>query len=294
LTEPSLRPTVPHSPPDSRNEAPLEEAMKEDWSDGEKRFSEAIWISSPSTITPRSIRGTTVEAHINPIMEVNVLPWHLAYTLLGNVTLRPSDMLLRSCPLGHILKCRRITSAVPLIVDKIEVNLDFHIFNILDFDLLQGSPFEKLLISHRNLDKKLRKTASATVSCLENSMAKHFPEPNPLDEMMHESPFIPSESILLEVQNLPLPKRTTRKKSFTFVKMNDHYPSWMSLSLFPLAPKKNPSLLWRWTIIIPLEWVWASFLWPQRSCSRPRSRFNYDFPRCISWHEEPMGHGMLW
>jgi len=252
LTEPSLRPTVPHSPPDSRNEAPLEEAMKEDWSDGEKRFSEAIWISSPSTITPRSIRGTTVEAHINPIMEVNVLPCHLAYTLLGNVTLRPSDMLLRSCPLGHILKCRGIASAVPLIVDKIEVNLDFHILNILDFDLLLGSPFEKLLISHRNLDKKLRKTASATVSCLENSMAKHFPEPNPLDEMMHESPFIPSESILFEVAKSATSEENNseeilhfcederslsllnefeplssgpKEKSFTFVKMNDHYPS---------------------------------------------------------------------
>ena len=123
LTEPSLRPTVPPSPPDPRNEAPLKEAMKEELSDGEKRFSEAIWISSPSMITPCSIRETTVEAHINPIMEVNVLPWHLAYTLLGNVTLRPSDNLLQSCD-------------VPLIIDKIEVNLDFHIFDILDFDLL--------------------------------------------------------------------------------------------------------------------------------------------------------------
>ena len=74
LTEPSLRPTVPPSPPDPRNEAPLEEAMKEEWSDGEKCFSEEIWISSPSMITPCSIRGTTVEAHINPIIEVNVLP----------------------------------------------------------------------------------------------------------------------------------------------------------------------------------------------------------------------------
>ena len=30
-------------------------------------------------------------------------------------------------------------------------------------------------------------------------MVKHFPEPNPLKEMMHESLFIPSESILSEV-----------------------------------------------------------------------------------------------
>ena len=45
-----------------------------------------------------------------------------------------------------------------------------------------------------------RKTSSATGTfCLENSMAKHFPEPNLLKEMMHESPFIPSESILSKV-----------------------------------------------------------------------------------------------
>ena len=54
-----------------------------------------------------------------------------------------------------------------LIIDKIEVNLDFYIFDILDFDLLLGSPFEKLLISHGSLDKKIRKTASATTTpCL--------------------------------------------------------------------------------------------------------------------------------
>ena len=104
-------------------------------------------------------------------MEVNILPRHLAYTLLGNVTLRPSNTLLKTCPSGHILKCREVASAMPLIIDKIEVNLDFHIFDILDFDLLLGSPFEKLLTSQGSLDKKLRKTASATVSCLENSMA---------------------------------------------------------------------------------------------------------------------------
>ena len=77
--------------------------------------------------------------------------------------------------------------------------LRFHIFGILDFDLLLGSPFEKLLTSQGSLDKKLRKTASATVSCLENSMAKHFREPNLLKELVHESPSIPSESILFEV-----------------------------------------------------------------------------------------------
>ena len=85
LTEPSLRPTIPLSPPNILNEAILKEAMREEWSDGVKCFSEEIWISSPSMITPCSIRGTTVEAHFNLLMEANVLPWPLAYTLLGNV-----------------------------------------------------------------------------------------------------------------------------------------------------------------------------------------------------------------
>jgi hypothetical protein len=200
-TESSLSLTVPPPPPpDPRNEASLEEATKEEWSDGEKHFSAAIWISSPSTITPCSIRGITVEAQLNPIMEVNILPLHLVYTLLGNVTLRPSNKLLKSCPLGHILECREVASVMSLVIDKIEVNLDFHIFDILDFDLHLGFPLEKLLASQGSLDKKLGKTTSATAtSCLENSMVKQCPEPNLLREMMHESPFISSEPVLFKI-----------------------------------------------------------------------------------------------
>jgi hypothetical protein len=57
-------------------------------------------------IVPFSIKGITVEAHLNPVMEVNVMPWREAYTLLGKVTLRPSDKLLKSCPFGHIINCQ--------------------------------------------------------------------------------------------------------------------------------------------------------------------------------------------
>jgi hypothetical protein len=90
-------------------------------------------------------------------MEINIMPWHLVYSLLGNVLLRPSDKLLKSCPYGHIIESWGIASAVLLIMDKIEVNLDFHIFDILDFSFLLGPPLEKLLdASQRSLDEKLR------------------------------------------------------------------------------------------------------------------------------------------
>jgi hypothetical protein len=115
------------------------DAMEKKWSTGVEHFSEALWICSPSMILPCSIRGITIEAHLNPVIEVNTMPWHLAYTLLGNVTLKSFDKLLKSCLSGHILECQGVACVVPLLVDKIKVNLDFHVFNVLDPDLLLGS-----------------------------------------------------------------------------------------------------------------------------------------------------------
>ena len=87
---------------------------------------------------------------------------------------------------------------------KIEVRLDFYIYDILDFDLLLGLLLEKLLASHGSLDEKLRETGSATATpCLENLLAKPLPEQNPFKEMMHTSPFISSEPILLGVLESP-------------------------------------------------------------------------------------------
>jgi hypothetical protein len=192
---------VPHLPPDPPNEVIFKEVIKEEWSDGVRCFSKEIWISSPFTIIHCSVWGITVEAHHNPIMEVNIMPWHLAYTLLGNVPLRPSDKLIKSCPFRHIFECRGVASAVPLTIDKIEVHLDFHIFDILNFDLLLGYPLEILLNAPQgSLDEKLRETASTTTtSCLENPMVKPLPKQIPLDKMMHVSPFISSKPILFEV-----------------------------------------------------------------------------------------------
>jgi hypothetical protein len=83
LTETSPRPTVPSLPSNPPNETPIMEAMEEKWLTRVGNISEALWIRSPSTIISCSIKGIIVEAHLNPTMEVNVLPWHLAYTLWG-------------------------------------------------------------------------------------------------------------------------------------------------------------------------------------------------------------------
>ena len=90
---------------------------------------------------------------------------------------------------------------MPNTIDKLEVHLDFYIYDILDFDLLLGLPLEKkLLASHESLDEKLRETGSATATPhLENLLAKPLPKQNPLKEMMHTSPFISSKPVLLGV-----------------------------------------------------------------------------------------------
>jgi hypothetical protein len=105
LTESSPRPTVPPLPPDPPTETSIMDVMEKKWSTGVEHFSEALWICSPSMILLCSIKGITIEAHLNHVMVANIMPRHLVYTLLGNVTLRPSDNLLKSCPSRHILEC---------------------------------------------------------------------------------------------------------------------------------------------------------------------------------------------
>ena len=115
------------------------------------------------------------------------MPWHLAHSLLGSVSLTPSGKLLESCPFGHILECRGVASAVPITIDKIEVNLDFHIFDVLNFDLLIGFPPDNLHHSPiGNLHKQLGNSTFAT-PWVENPSAKPFPIQNPLEMMVQTS-----------------------------------------------------------------------------------------------------------
>jgi hypothetical protein len=60
---------------------------------------------------------------------------------------------------------------VPIKIDKTEVHLDFHIYAILDFDILIGYPIENLFKekpSHGSLNKE-----TAFAPCPKNPKAKH-------------------------------------------------------------------------------------------------------------------------
>ena len=100
LMSPFISPNTASSP-DHLNDALLKEDIREELSNRIVDFPEAVWIESPSTIIPCSIWGITVEAQLIPNMEGNIMPWLLAHSLLGSVSLAPSGKLLESCPFGH-------------------------------------------------------------------------------------------------------------------------------------------------------------------------------------------------
>ena len=109
-----------------------------------KRSSEAIQILSPSSAMPCSLRGTNIEALHNPIVGTSIMLEFLVKNLLGNMPLVPTNKLFKS-PLELFFACCGIARAVPVIIDKIEVLIDFHIYTILEFDILICYPLENLI-----------------------------------------------------------------------------------------------------------------------------------------------------
>jgi hypothetical protein len=142
---------------------------------------------------PYSLRVTVVEALHNPLVETKIMLEFLPKNLLGNMSLVPTNKLFKS-PLGLFFECCGITRAVPIIINKTKVYQDFHIYAILEFDLLIGYPIEKLFQEKPfdgSLDEKLGKTTSATpIVCPKSPMAKHFPNLDLFEEVKFIFPFI--------------------------------------------------------------------------------------------------------
>ena len=108
---------------------------------------------------PYSLRGTVVDTLHNPTIETNIMSEFLVEALLGKMPLVSINKLFQS-PSGLIFECCGIARTMPIIIDKIEVLLDFHIYAILEFDILIGYPLENLIQekpSHGSLDENVGK-----------------------------------------------------------------------------------------------------------------------------------------
>ena len=107
---------------------------------------------------PCSLRGTNIEALLNPTVKTSIMSEFLAKNLLGSMPLVPTNKLFKSSS-GLIFECCGIARAMPIKIDKTKVHLDVYIFVILEFDLLIGYPLEKLF--QKNLPMR------ALTKCLE-------------------------------------------------------------------------------------------------------------------------------
>jgi hypothetical protein len=100
---------------------------------------------------PCSLRGPIVEALHNPTVGTSIMSELLAKALLGNMPLVPTNKLFKS-PSGLIFEFCGIAKAVPIIINETVVHLDFHIYAILDFDLLIGYPFETIFKKNLHME----------------------------------------------------------------------------------------------------------------------------------------------
>jgi len=122
-----------------------------------------------------------------------------ASTYLGEKPHAPMIKSLRISPRSS-LKGRGILHDTIIHLEDVELSLDFHIFEIQDFNIMIGHPLEKLFMElplSRALDIMLGKdTFSIPITRAKNSVANTLPYHEPPKEVMLVSPFESPESSL--------------------------------------------------------------------------------------------------
>jgi len=144
-----------------------------------------------------------VDILYNPIVRVNLMSASFASTYLGDEPLTPTNKSFKIAPRSR-LEGFGILHSISLYHNDVEVTLDFHVFDIKDFDILIG-PLEKLFVEpplSGNLDVKLgRGTFSIPITRAKNSVPEPLPYPNLPKEVISVSPFESPESSLEKVPN---------------------------------------------------------------------------------------------
>jgi hypothetical protein len=92
-----------------------------------------------------------------PIVGANLMSTSFASAYFGNEPLAPINRFFRNKP-WSILEGHGILHNTTIYHDNTKIVLDFHVFDIQNFDILIGYPLEKLLVDPpkiRDLDAKL-------------------------------------------------------------------------------------------------------------------------------------------
>ena len=135
----------------------------------------------------------------SPTVGANIISGKCAFYLLRDVPLVRTDKTFRTSS-GEILKGNGILQNVSIRHEDIDVILDFHIFDVRDFNLLIGHPIEKLLMdapTQGKVDVRLGKeTISVQITRATNSRAEPTLNSEPIEEVKGILPIDSPESLL--------------------------------------------------------------------------------------------------
>jgi hypothetical protein len=135
----------------------------------------------------------------NPTVGANLMSKSFTLMCLGE---EPRALIVKSFRIApqSSLKGLGILHNITLHHGNVEMALDFHVFDIADFDILIGNPLEKLFLDPpkiEDLDIKLgRDTFTIPITRAKNSMAESLPYPNLSKEVMSVLPFDSPKSSL--------------------------------------------------------------------------------------------------
>ena len=104
---------------------------------------EAIRLQTPLYTLPYFIQGTAISAHYSPTVEANIMSASFVLSYQSDNPLHPTSRSVWSGP-RSTMEGIGILHDVPVWYDKTELTLDFHIFEVQDFDILIGHPIEKM------------------------------------------------------------------------------------------------------------------------------------------------------
>jgi hypothetical protein len=164
-----------------------------------RAFSEEIQIHTPSSTIQCQLYRTSMDVLYNPMVSANLMSTSFAHTYFGDDILAPINKYCRITPKTR-LEGSRVLQNISLYHNKNEISLDFHVFDIQDFDIMIGHPIEKLFVEppkSGDLDVKIgRDTFSIPITRAKNSVAESLSYPKLLKEVMSVSPFESPESSL--------------------------------------------------------------------------------------------------
>ena len=173
--------------------------MSNEWVEEVEFSPKEIHIHAPSSTIQCKIGRSWENVLYNPTVGANLMSTSYALAYVGNGPFAPTNRSLRLVPRSS-MESLGVLHGVNIYHGNTIVALDFHVFNIQDFNILIGHPLEKLFIqtpSSGDLDRKLgRDTFSIPITRAKNSVADTLHHHKPPKKVISVSPFESPESSL--------------------------------------------------------------------------------------------------